>query len=155
MLQWLWFEATTEVWEPSMAARGFAPSLRWACTGRDADGRSKGAGFYAGDMLRGSTLDTATGEWLDALANVYGSWRRLPPSVVFDEAAGLAPVLERTVRQPRTALHLFGPWAPLAPRLEYVDGRWWARTESAEYAEAAARGGWLLYLPARPDRGST
>jgi hypothetical protein len=117
MLQWLWFEATTEVWEPSMAARGFAPSLRWACTGRDADGRSKGAGFYAGDMLRGSTLDTATGEWLDALANVYGSWRRLPPSVVFDEAAGLAPVLERTVRQPRTALHLFGPWAPERPRL--------------------------------------
>lgn len=39
VLQWLWFEATTEVWSPTMAARGLAPSLRWACTGRDADAR--------------------------------------------------------------------------------------------------------------------
>ena len=39
VLQWLWFEVAGEVWSPSMAARGFAPTLRWACTGREADAR--------------------------------------------------------------------------------------------------------------------
>lgn len=83
------------------------------------------------DLMRGAPpwLDRAMRRsFIQALEEAYGTECRLPPSVAFDDAAGLPPVLERHARQPRTALYLFGPWAPpwrstVGPRARLLPSR--------------------------------